>query len=263
MIRRVCWYRFAGATVGIVDRFFIHAYGPDAEAENNGVVWLAAETARRGTSGAIVVSGLDSISSLSRAIGSEAAAFAQKNRYFTINGTRIEVFSSRTQPPHFDGPVLVPWANDAMVNAAEELGPPAICGIPWAENDLAEWKHAWNPVDPRTGKSVGEAPVTVSNPLVERALISLTSTANMATGIHHPSDEQQAKRLFKALYICGERLDEVEIRTWAISHNWQPRHADNLAELAGKIAAGRRVKGAAMNKTEAKQIVGRLRELSQ
>lgn len=157
------------------------------------------------------------------------------------------MFSERTKPPRFDGPVLVPWSNDAMLNAAEELSPPAICGIPWAEGDLAEWKRAWNPIDPRTGDPVGEAPVGVSSPLVEQALVSLTRTVNMATGIHHPSDEQHAKRLFKALYLCGEALDEVEIRTWAISHEWQPRHAEELAELAGKIAAGRRVKGAAMN----------------
>jgi hypothetical protein len=246
-----------------VDRFFIDAYGPDADAERGGVAWLAREAARRGTSGAIVVPGLDSIRNLGRAIGPQAAAVAAKNRYFTIEGTRIEVFSDRTKPHRFDGPVLVPWSNDAMVNAAEEMDPPAICGIPWGEGDLAEWKRAWNPIDPRTGEPVGEGPASVSSELVERALFSLTRTVNMSTGIHHPSDERQAKQLLKALYLCGEPLDEMEIRTWAISHAWQPRHAENLAELAGKIAAGRRVKGAAMNKTEAKQIVGRLRDLAE
>jgi hypothetical protein len=245
-----------------VERFFIHAYGPDADAERAGVAWLVAEAARRGTRGAIVVPSVDAISGLSRAIGAEAAEFAKKHRYLVSNGTRVEVFSGRTKPAVFDGPVLVPWASDEMVHAAEEMRPPAICAFPWTEDDLEEWKRAWNPTDVRTGDPVGEGPATVSSPLVKRALVSLTSSVNLSSGIHHPSDEARAKRLLKALFLCGEPLDEVEIRTWAMSHNWQPRHAEDLARLAGKIAAGRRVKGAAMNKTEARQIVARLRELS-
>ena len=241
-----------------MDRFFIHAYGPDANAERDGVAWLAAEAGHGGTPGAIAVPGLDSIASLGRAIGREAAAFATKNRYFTASGARIEVFSDRTKPGRFQGPLLVPWANDAMVNAAEELMPSAICAIPWTENDLAEWKRAWNPVDLRTGAPVGADPATPS-PLVTQALSSLTATVNMSTGIHHPSDERRAKQLFKALYLFGEPADEAEIRTWAISHEWAPRHAEALAQLAGKIFAGRRVKGTAMSNAEARQIVDRLR----
>ena len=241
-----------------MERFFIDAYGPDAQAERDGVIWLVAEVDSRGSVGAIVVPAVNAISSLDRAIGPEAAAFATTHRHFTTSGTRIEVFSDRTKPGHFDGPILVPWSNDAMVNAAEEMEPPAICAIPWAEGDLAEWKRAWNPVDPRTDEPVGVTPVTPS-PLVEQALASLTATVNMSTGIHHPSDERAAKRLFKALYLSGERLDETEIRTWTLSHDWAPRHAEHLAQLVGKIAAGRRVKGTAMNKSEAKQIIQRLR----
>jgi hypothetical protein len=242
-----------------VDRFFISAYGVDRHAERAGVMWLVRDGARRGTAGAIVVPGVDSIGNLARSIGQPAAATATKSRYFTVEGTPIKVFTGRTKPSRFDGPVLVPWASDAMVQAAEEMRPPAICGMPWSEQDLVEWRRAWNPVDVGTGEPVGEGAATVSSSLVEAALVSLTGTVNMSTGIHHPSDEQQAKRLFKALYLEGEPLDEVEIRTWAISHGWEPRFAGDLAELAGKIAAGRRVRDAAMNKAEAKEIIQRLR----
>jgi len=241
-----------------VDRFFIDAHGPDHEAERRGVAWLAEEVVKRGIPGAIVVPVVDSISNLARAIGADAADFAKTNRYFTAGAARIEVFTDRRKPGHFDGPLLVPWSNDAMVNAAEELSPPAICAIPWAEDDLAEWKRAWNPIDLETGEPVGAAPIALS-PLLERALVSLTATVNLSTGIHHPSDQRTVKRLFKALYITGEELDETEVRTWAIAHGWPPRQAEDLAQLVGKIAAGKRVKGAAMNKTEVKEIVGRLR----
>lgn len=242
-----------------VERFFIDSYGPNSEAELAGLMWLVGDARTRGTSGAVLVPGLNAIRSLDRTIGRQAANFAEKNRHFDVGGTRVEVYSERTKPSHFDGPVLVPWSNDARVNAAEEMRPPAICALPWAEDDLAEWKRAWNPRDPRTGEAVGQGQATVSSPLVERALLSLTQSVNMSTGITHPSDEQHAKRLLKALTLCGEPLDEMEIRTWAMSRGWEPRHAGDLGSLAGKIAAGRPVKGAAMNKTEAKQIVQRLR----
>lgn len=241
-----------------MERFFIDAYGPDREAERRGVDWLAEEVVTRGLSGAILVPVVDSISSLARAVGADAADFAKTNRYFTAGASRIEVFTERTKPGYFDGPLLAPWSNDSMVNAAEELSPPAICAIPWAEDDLVQWKRARNPVDLRTGEPVAADAITPS-PLVERALVSLTATVNLSTGIHHPSDQRTAKRLFKALYIAGENLEEAEVRTWAIAHGWPPRHAEDLAELVGKIAAGKRVNGAAMNKTEAKAIVARLR----
>lgn len=69
-----------------MERFFIQADGRDAEAERAGVAWLAGEAARRGTSGAIIVPGLDSVRNLGRAIGPDAVAFAEKNRYFAIQG---------------------------------------------------------------------------------------------------------------------------------------------------------------------------------
>jgi hypothetical protein len=240
-----------------MDRFFLDAYGPDAAAEREGVEWLAREARRLDLAGAVIVPSVDAIRNLGRAIGFDAAEYAKKNRYFTLDGVRLEVFSGRTQPGVFAGPLLVPWANDAMVASTEECRPPAICAIPWAEDDLAEWKRAHDPIDVRTGEPLGEAPVELT-PLVTQALRSLTTIVNQSTGIHHPSDAQHARQLLKALYIVGEPLDESEIRTWAIAHGWEPRHADNLGELAAKIAAGKRVKGAAMNKTEAKQVIERL-----
>ena len=243
-----------------VDRYFIDAYGPDAAAEREGVEWLAREAGLLDLVGAVTVPSFDAIRNLGRSIGFDAAEFAKKNRYFTLDGVQIEVFSGRTQPGVFAGPLLVPWANDAMVASAEECGPATICAIPWAEDDLAEWKRAHDPIDVRTGEPLGEAPVELT-PLVAQALRSLTTVVNHSTGIHHPSDARHARELLKALSIAGEPLDSTGIRIWALANGWQPRHADDLAELAGKIAAGKRVKGATMTKTEAKQVVGRLQAL--
>jgi len=239
-------------------RFFIDAYGPDPDAERLGIEWLVREARKQDLPCAVVVPSVDSISNLERAIGRDAAEFAARDRYFVLEGVQVQVFTDRTCPGVFAGPLLIPWANGAMVGSAEESRPPAICAIPWTEGDLDGWKRAYDPVDVRTGEPLGEDQVELS-PLVTQALTSLTACINPSTGIHHPSDARQARQFLKALYIAGEPLDSTEIRTWALAHGWAARHAEALAELAGKIAAGKRVKGAAMTKAEARQVIDRLK----
>lgn len=41
----------------------------------------------------------------------------------TIDGVTVHFFTPRTRPSRFEGPVLVPWANSAMVEDAERLSP--------------------------------------------------------------------------------------------------------------------------------------------
>lgn len=238
-------------------RFFIDAYGPDPDAEQLGVDWLVREARERDLPCAVIVPSVDAISNLERAIGRDAAEFAKRDRYFVLEGVQVQVFTDRTCPGVFAGPLLIPWASGAMVGSAEECRPAAICAMPWAEDDLDDWKRAYDPIDVRTGEPSGEAQVELT-PLVAQALISLTASVNPSTGIQHPSDARQARRFLKALYIAGEPLDPSEIRVWALAHGWEARHAEALAELAGKIADGKRVNGAAMTKTEAQQVIDRL-----
>lgn len=238
-------------------RLFIAAYGPDPDAERLGIEWLVREAREQDLSCAVIVPSVDAISNLERAIGRDAAEFAKRDRHFVLEGVQVQVFTDRTCPGAFAGLLLVPWANGAMVGSAEECRPAAICAMPWGEDDLDDWKRAYDPIDVRTGEPLGEAQVELT-PLVAQALISLTASVNLSTGIHHPSDARRVRQLLKALYIAGEPLVPAEIRTWALAHGWETRHAEALAELAGKIAAGKRVKGAAMTKTEARQVIDRL-----
>jgi hypothetical protein len=248
--------------LALMDRFVMDVYGIAEDAEREAIAWLAAEARARKVPGAIVVPNLDGISQLSGALGRDQAHLLKKNRYLDQDGARIEVYTDQNRPGTFKGPVFVPWANEASVERVEEMRPVAICAIPWGEDDLSDWKRAHDPVDLRTGVRAGAQPAELA-PLVRAALISLTAPEPHSSGIHHPSDKARATRTFRALYLCGEPLDETEIRTWAIARGWQPRHATTLGELAGKVAAGRTVRGASMTKTEAKEIVGRLRALTE
>lgn len=79
------------------------------------------------------------------------------------------------------------------------------------------------------------------SPLVEQALMTLTTRINVATGIDHYSDESAAKELFKLLYECGEKLSGAEISAWAAARYWKPRHAEKLGAVAEHIGQGGRV----------------------
>lgn len=235
-------------------RFFIEAYGADAEAERLAIEWLVQEGGNQDLACAVVLPSVDSISNLERAIGRDAAESARRDRNFILEGVEVQVFTERTRPGVFGGVLLVLWANGAMVGSTEECRPVAICASPWTEHDLDDWKRAYDPVDVRSGKPLGEGQIELS-PLVTEALVSLTASVNSSTGIHHPSDARRARQLLKALHLSGEPLDPTEIRTWALAHGWEARHAEDLAELAGKIGAGKRVRGAAMTPMEARKIV--------
>lgn len=96
-------------------RFFIDAYGPDPDAERLGIEWLVREADKQDLPCAVVVPSVDSISNLERAIGRDAAEFAKRDRYFVLEGVKVQVFTDRTRPGAFAGPFLSPgqWGDGA------------------------------------------------------------------------------------------------------------------------------------------------------
>lgn len=79
------------------------------------------------------------------------------------------------------------------------------------------------------------------NPILKQAIDTLSSVANIATGLAHPLDESRAKELFKALHSHGIPLSYDSVYSLAISNSWPDRHATELAKLAVKIGNGGRV----------------------
>lgn len=237
-----------------VDRYVIDSYGPDDEALLEGLRWLVRQGRERGSEGAIVVPAVDNIESLGRVIGRDLAAYGRTHRRITLNGLAVQLFTPRTQPGTFDGPVLVPWAHSGMVEGAERLQPAAICATGWYEGGLDEWKRAWAPTDPRTGEaesSGDEAP-----PAVTGAVDSLSGP--FGNDVIHPMDKARAINAFKALHAFGIPTDPAVVRTLAIQRDWEPDAADRLREIARKIGEGRAVRGGdRLTQTKAKELVAR------
>jgi hypothetical protein len=239
----------------MIERFVIDTYGVDQQAELEAMRWLVREAAERGSEAAIVVPAVDSIESLGRVIGGDVAAHAKRHRVFTLNGITVHVFTLKTQHGQFHGPVLVAWADTAMVESAERLHPPAICALGWSEDGLDGWKRAWGPIDPRTGERDILADETP--PLVRAVVTDLSGS--LGNDVLHPTDKRRAVNAFKALYMLGVPIDSTLVRSLAIQHGWEPKAADRLQAIARKISEGRAVKGGdPMTQTKAKALVARL-----
>jgi len=145
----------------------------------------------------------------------------------------------------------VMWADTGMVEAAERLGPPAICATGWTEDGLDGWKRSWAPIDPRTGEADGEA--ADLPPAVRGAIESLSGLAN---DVLHPMDKRRAINAFKALRMHGIPYDPMIVRSTAITIGWRPDAAERLMKIAQGIAEGRALRGGdRLTQAEAKRLL--------
>lgn len=224
------------------ERFMIEAVGRDDNAIRIGLRWLLRWAAEHGQTAAISVYALDNLRRLENVLGTAAIkTLAAGDTYRTGNAT-IELITQRRNPGRFAGPVLAIWTNDKRLRDLDELGTAAICAIPFTEGAIDEWKAAWGPTDLRSGGEATRA--TISNPVVEAALRSLSAAVNLSTGLAHPDDRAAAVDLFRILMSAGERYNPTEIRAWAARNGWGTSDADELATVASAIADGKRLRGA-------------------
>jgi hypothetical protein len=79
------------------------------------------------------------------------------------------------------------------------------------------------------------------NPILRKAIETLSIVVNVSTGLSHPLDESRAKELFKALHKQGIQLLASDVYSVAIENSWPERHAKELSEIAEKIGNGGRV----------------------
>jgi len=219
------------------ERFYIDANGPDDDALREGFAWLRAQA---GFSAAVCVPGLQNVDYLARVLGKEGAQKLKRERALRERWLTVELWTERTMPVTYtDGPVLAVWANDARLVKLDALGAPALCAIPWLRDNIKQWKTNWNPTELRGNASA--SPELSVGPVVAVALDDLTHVVNLASGLVHPADKTAAVELFKILKRGHESFDPSQVQAWAARHEWEPRHARELGEMAGKILEGRPV----------------------
>jgi hypothetical protein len=108
----------------------------------------------------------------------------------------------------------------------------AILYIPWTETEGREWQATWQPET--IGPSTWRASAAGLPNEVEDALMQLTRLINLGTGLNHPSDKAEARRVIARLQKAGHSLDPAEIKRWALRHNWSSHAAAELETIAKK-----------------------------
>ncbi|MGY3585523.1 hypothetical protein ACVIGB_005423 [Bradyrhizobium sp. USDA 4341] len=121
-----------------------------------------------------------------------------------------------------------------MAKLDDAWGAQAILFLPWSDNESQEWKATWHPTT--FGQKGPEALASTLSEPVQEALVRLTESINLGTGLSHPSDKKHAERTFDKLRSEGHSFDPIEVRRWAQRNNWSSNAAADLESVARRRA---------------------------
>ena len=108
----------------------------------------------------------------------------------------------------------------------------AIMYLPWNDEEGQEWWATWKPQT--IGPSVQRPAAGNLAAVVEEALLRLTRSINLGSGLNHPSDKEHAERVVSRLRAEGQLLDPEEVRRWAQRHAWSSNAASELEAIVRK-----------------------------
>jgi hypothetical protein len=211
-----------------------------------GLRWLM-DRLESGAEGLIVAPTMSQFESsyLVDAIGDAVAQALRRNRVIAgPGGSRIRAETGQTfrRSSWRGGPVLVLWPSERLLDQlSDDTRVTELCAVPWLFDELEDWIAGHQATD-LTGQGDAPAAPTITDPVVEKAMQSLTSRVNLSTGLGHPLDHDAAVGAFRALRRAGHRWTGDEIQAWAVAHGWTDRHARQLRGIAERIAAGRTVR---------------------
>jgi hypothetical protein len=130
--------------------------------------------------------------------------------------------------------VIVFYADDRILELVDGIKNLAgVVVVPDVLGEIEQWKARWNPQVP--GEKSQAPKQIIDDPVVEQALISLTSLVNTGNGVMVSRDKEWAKDVLSILRAKGHSEDAGHIKSWAIKNGWQPKAATELAALAKKI----------------------------
>lgn len=180
-------------------------------------------------------------------------------KFKDCNPTFIIKTKKTYSDPHPPQDVVITMGLDTedVMKVDDFYGVKAIIAIPWLPERLQEWVQTWAPMDIRTNEQPDTFPLP--NPIVQEAMKELTSDVNMTTGIHHHSDEHQAKTYVRALHKYTDGLDGEVVAAYMVRElGWDTEHAKDVKKLIDTLNDGKYFKGG--DKTYLKNHIKRWKE---
>lgn len=130
--------------------------------------------------------------------------------------------------------VIAYYADEALLDFVDgRQGVAGTIAVPWVPSEADGWAARWHAHV--HGQEKQPPKVLINDPVVVRALETLTSIINLSTGLGHHRDKQVANEILRILRAKGHSNPSLTIKSWAIGHNWRPTAASDLEALAKKI----------------------------
>lgn len=173
---------------------------------------------------------------LSQGLGPTAAKALSKGTTFNLHwGGKLHAETIRTLEYKARNSVVIAYyADEKLLDLVDGLhGIAGVVAVPWVPGEADGWAARWSVIV--HGQEKQPPNVLIDDPVVVRALESLTSTINLSTGLGHPSDKQLANEILRILRAKGHSDPSGKIKSWAIRHNWKPEAASDLEAMTKKI----------------------------
>lgn len=130
--------------------------------------------------------------------------------------------------------VVACYADEASLDFVDGLhGVAGVVAVPWVPGETDSWAARWSAHI--HGQKKQPPAVLIEDPIMVRALETLTAIINLSTGLGHPRDKQMANEILRILRAKGHGDPSGTIKSWAIFHHWSPTAASDLETLARKI----------------------------
>ncbi len=173
--------------------------------------------------------------SLSRFLGQTAVRALTKGSLSLQSGARLRTETMRAiRPPTRQSVVIVYYAATDILDLVDGLRNLAgVIAVPDLPGTGDEWARRWNVIV--HGEEQRAATPLIDDPVVVRALESLTSMVNLSTGLGHPRDKDHADETLRILRAKGHADPTPHIKSWAIQQGWKPEHAAMLEALSRKV----------------------------
>lgn len=246
-----------------MERYLIPADGPDPVTIKRAIAFLDELTVRLNQQNAILLipAKQNLRGAIEEAFGERNTKALEQGRQIALpGGATIRLETQRTlRYPWSQDPILAVYVTRKMLNLIDGAKhAAAVVVVPWAMDEVQEWTRTWNPRLP--GQQQAPLEKVVDNPVVEEALKMLTHTVNLSTGLTHPSDKEQAVKLFRLLRDNREFYDADSVRAWALRNGWTLEGADQLHAVAQAIEERRRIRGGRFTPEHARRLISTLRE---
>jgi len=210
-----------------------------------GLRWLAETAVEIGCSGLVAVETYEVLETVAGRLFGASIAARMRAGSVLLEDARIETTTAKKAPYDFRGPVFALYPSSRLLDKLDQMRSVThLLVLPWTDRDTVDWVQAWHPAELGSGQ-LPAPDVEIADPIVRAAMRSLVMMINTTTGIGHPSDKRTAIETFRTLSLNGVHYDPDEIRAWLVgARKMTPKHADDVRDLAQRIADGRTVRGA-------------------